>query len=292
MRSPFASFNIPSCAGSLAQAYCSVKSSFMSYHSFCPRYDTRVKAYLNLSASKSDTAWLRYIYYLLSFLIWNLKVSLRQQCCLGVPHSRARCSQREYGGAWICQSFSMYIEHHCPHSIDNTWSGLCWNNHWWNHLPNGGPTCSGGWHIWWWLTPSRPLVSMLTCFTIIVNKPYMRDFSNDHSPPRLTRMFFPSVLVFYSFFYSFLSCSCFSFVLAMFMLIFILMFWLLNVVVFVLAFNLKVLLVLILACVLPIVFTCVIALTITFYSQLFWTLKLCYFSKYPIIVFHIYFMFL
>ena len=56
MRSPFASFNIPSCAGSLAQAYCSVKSSFMSYHSFCPRYDTRVKAYLNLSASKSDTA--------------------------------------------------------------------------------------------------------------------------------------------------------------------------------------------------------------------------------------------
>jgi hypothetical protein len=40
----------------LAHAYWSVISDSSSDHSRCPRYDTRVKTYLDLSASESDTA--------------------------------------------------------------------------------------------------------------------------------------------------------------------------------------------------------------------------------------------
>jgi hypothetical protein len=55
-RSPCAHFILPSYAENLAHAYCSVISDSLSDHSRCPRYDTRVKACLDLSASELDTA--------------------------------------------------------------------------------------------------------------------------------------------------------------------------------------------------------------------------------------------
>lgn len=50
MKSPYVFFTLLSYAKGLAQAYNSIIFVFLFDHSCCPRYDTRVKTYLDLSS--------------------------------------------------------------------------------------------------------------------------------------------------------------------------------------------------------------------------------------------------
>ena len=89
-RSLCAPFILPSYAEDFAQAYCSVISDSSSDHSRCPRYDTRVKAYLDLSAFR-----IRYnltpLYLLFSFIL-NIKFSSFSYTLLLCWYSLYLCS--------------------------------------------------------------------------------------------------------------------------------------------------------------------------------------------------------